>query len=115
MDKVININKKLNKPKPHSRRKAQQIINELALKSENISYTAHCKEQMLKRGFLYNDLIRMLQEGIITKDPAYSEEKRSWKYKLDFLGFEGNRDAACVASIHKKGKLTAITVMWIDL
>lgn len=100
----MNISKRLPIPEPHSKRKAQSIINDLSKDSANIGITTHCSERMLERGFLYNDVITILQEGVVLQEPRFDENKRSWKYRVDFIGFDDNRDAACVVAIQKKVK-----------
>ncbi len=111
MADVIRIEKKLKKPAPHDKRKAQEIINKAAEDSGNVIYTIHAKKQMAKRGFILNDVLTILRDGIIRKEPRYDVEKRSWEYKVEFLKFDGERDAACVVVIQKKAKLYIITVM----
>lgn len=114
MSKVISLHKKAKRPVSHDKRKAQEIINNIAENPDNVSYSAHAREQM-RRGFTYNDMLTVLREGIIREEPRYSEEKRSWTYRVDFIKFDDNRDAACVVAIQKKAKLHVVTVMWIDL
>lgn len=106
--------KKCKRPEPHDVRKAQQIINKLSENGDNVSYSSHAREQMV-RGFTYNDVLTILRDGVIREEARYNEDKRSWTYRVDFIKFDGNRDAGCVVAIRKKGRLHVVTVMWIDL
>jgi hypothetical protein len=114
MNKVVNIKDKQKIPPPHDIREAQKIINKLAENGDNVSYSFHAREQMV-RGFTYNDMLTILRDGVVREAPRYNEKKRSWAYRVDFIKFEDNRDAGCVVTIQKKGKLHVITIMWIDL
>lgn len=68
---------------------------------------------MLERGFVYNDMLTILRDGIIMDEPELRDGK--WSYKIRFHKFNGNRDAACVVGIKNMEKLTVITVMWVDI
>lgn len=115
MGKVTQIQKHHKKPQAHSKREAQEIIHKLAEEdSANIFYTQHVKDQMISRGFTYNDILMILKEGIIRIEPRYNEKKRLWAYRLDSLNFTGSRDAGCVVAIQQKGRLQVVTIMWID-
>jgi len=114
MVNVIKIDKKIKKPAPHDKRKAQEIINKSAEDSGNVIYTVHAKEQMAKRGFVFNDVLTILRDGIIRQEPRYNEEKHSWAYRVEFQEFDGERDAGCVVAIQKKAKLHVVTIMWIS-
>jgi len=115
MEKVTDLKNHAKKPQPQSKRDAQEIIHQLAEKdSGNIYYTRHVKEQMLERGFTYNDILTILREGVIKIEPRYNEKKRLWAYRLDFVNFTGSRDAGCVVAIQQKGRLQVVTIMWID-
>lgn len=109
---ITDIRKYQNKPSPLSKRDAQDVIQKLAEDTGNIRITSHANERIDQRGFVFNDVLTILRNGIIHEEPRF--EKHNWKYRLDFTQFDSYRDAACVVSIQKKGKLDVITVMWID-
>lgn len=115
MENVLKFNRKSYKHDYIDKRKATGIINKLAEDGNNVKYSVHAKERLVERGFTYNDMLTILRDGVVREEPQYDEDKQSWTYSVDFIKFNGNRDARCVAAIQKKNKLFVITVMWIDL
>jgi hypothetical protein len=93
---------------------ATELINKLAYDSGNIFLKKHARKRMQERDFIFDEVLQILREGTINKEPEYDNKKGSWKYKVEFYKFNNNRDAACVVSLDKKKKVFVITVMWLD-
>jgi hypothetical protein len=110
MDKVQNISHKILKTKPLNKLVAQSKIRALAEDSRNIIVTNHAQERMVERDILYPEILRILKEGVIRKEPEKRAEEKYWSYKMEYIKFSGDKDAACLVAI-KDTKLIIITVM----
>jgi Domain of unknown function (DUF4258) len=103
-DKIVPISSKT-KPLPIS--DAQRIINELALKTSNIKFTAHARERMVERDMTDADVYEILRTGIIKRKPK--KEGKDWCYRVELLGFE-SPVGVVITAIKGKKVLLPITV-----
>lgn len=124
MTKLTLVNNNAAPSQSLTKHDAQQLINTLAMQSENvvIYHNGHAMQRQAERDFTRQDIITILREGIIREEPVFT--KGSWRYKIEILGYQKRIGAAVVTLIvdhapkiqdaeHAK-KLHVVTVMWKD-
>jgi hypothetical protein len=63
---------------------ATPLIMEVAETSENVKFTRHAEEKMIKRGITRLQVLRCLKKGHITEGPA-PDIKGGWTFRMETL------------------------------
>lgn len=106
MGKVITLVNRLNKAE------AEKKIHDISLNSSNVIITEHAKERMEERGFVIQDLFRILREGYVDTEATFDEEEKNWKYKIT-KRIDTVREAGVVTAIVDNfQRLVIITIEW---
>ena len=92
---------------------AEQRIRKLAAISDNVIWSTHAREQMLKREIFDVDGFRILREGYVDEQPQKTDREGEWKCKIT-LKLRGSRTAGVVVIILQNAKLFVKTVEWED-
>lgn len=64
--------------KTQARKSLAELFN---TNPNNISFTKHAKDQMLKRDLMSGDILNVLRAGNIHNDPEF--ENGSWRYQIE--------------------------------
>ena len=93
-------------------RELEHKIRELAKDSGNILWGGHIRERMEERGFVSDDVLRVLRFGYARGEPERTEQGE-WKIKMVHR-IKGARDAGVVTIILHDDRLFLKTVEWED-
>src|SRR5262245_18066641 len=88
---------------------AYAVIQALLDEHDTISRTNHARDQMLKRGFTFDDVKNVLRKGAVSSDPEWDDTFKNWKYKVRGRDCEGVHLTVVIALQPKHARLTLIT------
>jgi len=86
---------------PFSLSKAIKCIREIA-NFGDVRTTAHCRKRMVERGFSFQDLLSILLNGEIRREPEYDPNHDQYKYRVDGNTIDGDEAVAItvIVSVH---------------
>ena len=93
-------------------RNLESRIRDLAKDSKNILWAYHARERMEERGFVVDDVLRVLRSGLARGAPEMTDQGE-WKVKMTYQ-IKGAREAGVVTIILHSARLFIKTVEWED-
>jgi hypothetical protein len=96
--------------RPFTPEEATEFINKIATYADlEIAYTGHCKEQMILRGFTFQDLLLLFSNGKVNSQPEYDENYQDYKYKVEGTTLDDDQGSVITVILDSR-KLLAITI-----
>ncbi|MDK9694891.1 MAG: DUF4258 domain-containing protein [Siculibacillus sp.] len=102
---------------PWSRAEATRNIQALARSPDlRLTYTEHAKTRIFERDLTIGDVLRVLKEGFVHRDPEASTQAGLYKYHPEGRSpNSGNRVVRVVVIPDPtKSWMKIVTVMWVD-
>ena len=94
---------------PLGREEATRVIRDI-VRYGTIKYSGHClKDSMPKRGFTFNDVLALLLNGEVKKEPEFDEEYHQYKYKVEGTTLD-DEEAVAVTVILDHRSICIVTV-----
>lgn len=102
---------------PWSRAEATRNIQILARSPElRLTYTEHAKARMFERDLMIGDVLWVLKEGFVHRDPENSTQTGLYKYHPESRSPNSGNRMVRVVVIPDPAKswMKIVTVMWVD-
>ena len=95
--------KKLSKPA------ALKIIRGICRGNGTVIPTNHVRERMAQRQFDFQDVLHVLESGVIQKEPDLDVKTGKWSYRIEGMALDGESLHVCVAIYEEENIIVVLT------
>ena len=90
--------------------KATELINKITSYADStIELTNHCRERLLEKNFVFQDLLLVLSNGNVKSPAEYDKKHQNYKYKVEGSTIDVDK-AIAILNILDSRTLRVITI-----